>query len=101
MKEIKKDRLYDISLGISTLTDEEVNEAISEMMELKESRDHTGPAAYLEAMAVAMEQEWWDDFVYAHITNAHGNGTRTVKVLFASKLGSHALALYLYAHKCS
>lgn len=96
MNEITDEELFQAAHGISKLTDRQVNEAVSEMLGLQESRDHTGPVAYFKAMAVAMEQEWWGDFVYNYISQHLGYNTHSVKVLFNPEKGFHALALYLY-----
>lgn len=57
--------------------------------------DYTDPTSYLEAMAWAMEQGLWDDFVYKYLTQHLGHDTHSIKVLFDPVTGSHALASYL------
>ena len=63
--------------------------------------DYTDPTSYLEAMAWAKNQEWFEDFLHGHKYNSNrceGVSRTTLGLvidMLDPKLGSHALASYL------
>lgn len=75
------------------------------MLRCPDSPDYTDPTSYLEAMAWAQEQEWWEDFVLngmrTKIYNDEYSDTfenvvvQAIGLILNPKLGSHALAEFL------
>lgn len=66
--------------------------------------DYTDPTAYLEAMAWAMERDWWDDALKYFWSKLSRNGIWDKQAIplfmLGKEEGSHALAEYI-KEKCN